>query len=413
MADQDRNAEILFEGLRSILFDGAPQAVDTDTLDPAFRDLGEGLNFLRDSVLEMKNYAAALSRGNLSVEPPSRENFLCQGLKSIHANLNHLSWQAKQVAKGDYSQNVSYMGEFSDAFNRMTKQLSDREKKLKEDAQAEKSHAETVESYNELLMELLHDSEEKVLVTAVAQPKILYPADGGMCSRELAEKCIYFHREAREGHRWEWEVRCSDGCDYRVITGAIQWQGERAYAHILRDVTRQREMERRLTEAACRDALTGIGNRFYFEEELRRLLNTPGPFCLCYCDLDHLKYINDNLGHQEGDWYIRRFTGIVESAIRRGDVFTRIGGDEFCLLLPGCTREAARRRVEKMQFIFQADTTRGYDKNFSCGIVEVPGDHRDTTAEEIIQQADSIMYAQKARHKEEYYDRLEWRCSDR
>lgn len=413
MAGTDRNAEILFEALRSILFDEKPQALDPSVLDPAFQDLGEGLNFLRDAVLEMKGYALALSRGNLSVEPPARENFLCQGLKAIHANLNHLTWQAKQVAKGDYSQSVSYLGEFSDAFNRMTKQLSEREKKLKEDAQAEKNHAETVESYNELLIELLHDSEEKVLVTSVAQPRILYPTDGGLCGRELAEKCLYFHREAQEGHRWEWEVRCSDGSDYRIITGAIQWQGERAYAHILRDVTRQREMERKLTEEAHRDALTGIGNRFYFEEELRRLLNTPGPFCLCYCDLDHLKYVNDHLGHQEGDWYIRRFTGIVESTIRRGDVFARIGGDEFCLLLPGCTREAARRKVEKMQYIFQSDTTRGYTKNFSCGIVEVPGDHRDTTMEDILKQADSIMYAQKARHKEEYYDRLEWRCSDR
>ena len=71
----------------------------------------------------MKEYSAAISVGNLSVEAPPRENFLCKNLKNIHANLNHLSWQAKQVAKGDYSQSVSYLGEFSEAFNTLTKQL--------------------------------------------------------------------------------------------------------------------------------------------------------------------------------------------------------------------------------------------------------------------------------------------------
>ena len=403
----EANAALLFEELRSILFDKDPKTLDTDKLDPAFRDLGEGLNFLRDSVEEMKRYAADLSRGNLSVEPPPRENFLCQGLKSIHANLNHLTWQAKQVAKGDYSQSVSYLGEFSEAFNRMTEQLYDREQKLKEDARAQKNHARTVESYNELLMELIHDSEEKILVTSVHDPRILYPAEGGQCSRELAEKCLYFHREPEEGYRWQWEVACSDGSDYRVLTGAIQWQGERAYAHILRDVTRQRQTERRLIEEAHQDALTGIGNRLFFQEELRRLLDTPGPFCLCYCDLDHLKHVNDTFGHQEGDWYIRRFTGIVQSEIRRGDIFARIGGDEFALLLPGCAREAAARKVGRMQHMFASDTTRGYPKSFSCGVIDVPGDHRDLTVEELMTQADGMMYAQKSEHKRAYIRQLE------
>ncbi len=58
--------------------------------------------------------------------------------KNIHANLNHLTWQAKQVAKGDYSQTVSYLGEFSEAFNTMTQQLKERELKLKQEAEREK-----------------------------------------------------------------------------------------------------------------------------------------------------------------------------------------------------------------------------------------------------------------------------------
>ena len=86
------------------------------------------MQYLETAVKEMKQCSAALSKGDLSSFKPARENFLCENLKNIHANLNHLTWQAKQVAKGDYSQTVSYLGEFSEAFNTMTEQLREREK---------------------------------------------------------------------------------------------------------------------------------------------------------------------------------------------------------------------------------------------------------------------------------------------
>ena len=114
---EDKNSELLFEYLRSILYDKKIQPLDVEQLDEPFRKLGRGLQYFAKTFTETKQYAAALSRGNLSVQPPPRENFLCENLKNIHANLNHLTWQAKQVAKGDYSQTVSYLGEFSEALN--------------------------------------------------------------------------------------------------------------------------------------------------------------------------------------------------------------------------------------------------------------------------------------------------------
>ena len=406
MDEVHRNTRLLFEALRNILFEDTPEAMDVTSLDPEFRDLGEGLEFLRRSVLEMKDYSLALAKGNLSVEPPPRENFLCQGLKGVHAGLNHLTWQAKQVAKGDYTQSVSYLGEFSEAFNAMTRQLSDREEKLREDAREQKEHIRTLEGYNQLLMELIHDSEETILVTSMENAQILYPEGKCLVRPELAQKCLEFRGTGEDRVRWEWDTTCSGGNDYRVITGVISWQGQKAYAHILRDVTRQRQTERRLTEEAHQDTLTGIGNRLYFEEELQKLLSRPLPFTFCFCDLDHLKYVNDRFGHQEGDWYIRQFTKTVESGIRRGDIFARIGGDEFCLLLPGCAMTVAKRKIEAMQVAFAADTTRGYPKSFSCGILEVPGDHRDLTMKEIMARADQVMYAQKEAHKTTYLGQL-------
>ena len=139
---EDRNSELLFEYLRSILYDSKIKTLDVKELDEPFQKLGLGLQYLERAVTEMKGYSAALSKGNLSVEVPARDNLLCENLKNIHANLNHLTWQAKQVAKGDYSQTVSYLGEFSEAFNTMTKQLEEREHRLKQEAAKEKASQE-------------------------------------------------------------------------------------------------------------------------------------------------------------------------------------------------------------------------------------------------------------------------------
>lgn len=181
------NCEQLFEYLRSILYDDKVNALQIDDLEPAFEKLGKGMQYLEQAVREMKEYSAAISVGNLSVEAPPRENFLCKNLKNIHANLNHLSWQAKQVAKGDYSQSVSYLGEFSEAFNTMTKQLKEREQYLKQEAEREKTHANMVESYNQLLIQLIERSKEDILVLSKDRQEHCIAA-GRVCQIQNTEK---------------------------------------------------------------------------------------------------------------------------------------------------------------------------------------------------------------------------------
>lgn len=89
---EDKNCDLLFEYLRSILYDSQIQTLDVAKLDEPYQKLGLGLQFLERAVREMKTYSEALSRGNLSVKTPPRDNFLCENLKNIHANLNHLTW---------------------------------------------------------------------------------------------------------------------------------------------------------------------------------------------------------------------------------------------------------------------------------------------------------------------------------
>lgn len=407
---EEKNCQILFEYLRSILYEPDPPELDVSTLDEPFRKLGKGLQYLNHAVQEMKTCSAALSRGNLSEFTPSRDNFLCENLKNIHANLNHLTWQAKQVAKGDYSQTVSYLGEFSDAFNTMTAQLREREAVLRQEAQMEKDHAEMVEKYNSLLLTLIKRSNEDILVTSIENPRILYSStnnieriqDYELYQIFLAKQRTHALRAAEPDapHDWTWEAEDSHHHFFRITTAIMEWQGEKAYAHFIQEVTQEKLEQGKLEQEAHYDTLTQVGNRYYFRQQVDALLQTGDELALCYCDLDHLKYVNDTFGHSEGDWYLCHFVATARRLTREKDIIARLGGDEFCLVLRGCPPGLASRKMREIldEFSRRDDSAHDYEKSFSCGIVELPQDHAPVELDDLLRQADKAMYVQKKLH---------------
>ena len=417
---EDKNCELLFQYLKSILFDPVVKPLDISALDVQYQKLGQGLQYLDNAVQEMKEYSAELSTGILSGFVPPRDNFLCSNLKNIHANLNHLTWQAKQVAKGDYSQTVSYLGEFSEAFNTMTRQLQEREDSLKREAEMQKKHASMMESYSQLLMELISRSKEDILVLSAEDQSVLYSnqKDANLMQNEKApnyeihklcldQTKLHIGQDNLSGdsYEWSWEAEDSFHRFYKVTSGRMKWQGENAYTHIIHEITDEKKREELLEAEAHQDTLTKIGNRYFFQEKAEEALASDENLIFCYCDLDHLKYINDKYGHLEGDWYLTLFAKTVKSHIRREDIFARVGGDEFCIILRRCPKEMAELKMRQIFTAFQNDTSRSYEKSFSCGIVEIPKDHPKMQVEDIIQKADTMMYEQKRIHHEEYSDK--------
>ncbi|MGC8602625.1 MAG: HAMP domain-containing protein [Desulfomonilaceae bacterium] len=126
-----------------------------DLLNPPAPNVSEEVARLVDATNNIiKEYANArsflmsLSEGSLDVDPPPR-NFLISPFKQLHSNLRHLTWQTQQVSKGDLSQQVDFLGDFSLAFNSMIDSL--KEKRRIEEA-LRKSH-EDLKSANTLIME--------------------------------------------------------------------------------------------------------------------------------------------------------------------------------------------------------------------------------------------------------------------
>jgi diguanylate cyclase (GGDEF)-like protein len=159
-------------------------------------------------------------------------------------------------------------------------------------------------------------------------------------------------------------------------------------------------LARLLAHQAHHYPLTGITNRRGFERYLRKQLHQfegEHEGHLCLLDLDHFKQVNDNGGHAAGDALLKELTHKISNIIRRDDMFARMGGDEFALILSGCPLKSAQRitmaikeAVYNNHFEWQGEH---YPVGISIGMVALGnGEH---TAAEIISMADDSCYSAK------------------
>ncbi|MDR3152707.1 MAG: response regulator [Deltaproteobacteria bacterium] len=121
---------VLFEYLRDVIYNPLQAKLDPNSLSGPERNLGLGIMFLAECIGELRAFANALARGDLGAPMPSAGNEIAAPLKTLYSSMKHLTWQAQQIAAGDYSQHVDFMGEFSDSFNAMIRQLDQRNHEL-------------------------------------------------------------------------------------------------------------------------------------------------------------------------------------------------------------------------------------------------------------------------------------------
>lgn len=233
----------------------------------------------------------------------------------------------------------------------------------------------------------------------------IYPDDLEYAERSLAEVLVKGAVEDRE---------------YRIIAadGQVRWLSDKCFINqqtdpgrpviivgIAEDITEKKQMESELQRLATTDVLTQSSNRRHFfdcanrEFELARQQGTPLAFLLL--DIDDFKLINDTYGHQEGDNVLQRIAESGRGALRRGDVFGRIGGEEFAAVFPGCAPDMAMQVAERLQREIQRLSFNHEGQAFgitvSQGLTSLTAE--DENIDALFARADAGMYEAKRQGK--------------
>ncbi|PTR18809.1 sensor domain-containing diguanylate cyclase [Pseudomonas sp. GV085] len=208
--------------------------------------------------------------------------------------------------------------------------------------------------------------------------------------------------------------------EYRIIAadGQVRWLSDKCYVNrqaepgqpviivgIAEDITDKKRMESELHRLATTDALTQSSNRRHFFECAHRAFaharQRGEPLSFLMLDIDDFKIINDTYGHQEGDNVLQRIADSGRAALRRGDLFGRIGGEEFAAVFPGCTPQMAlqvaerlQQQIQRLRFTHEGQT---FGITVSQGLTSLTA--ADENVENLFSRADAAMYQAKREGK--------------
>lgn len=188
----------------------------------------------------------------------------------------------------------------------------------------------------------------------------------------------------------------------------LEQQGEMKLLMIIEDITKQKKLEEELQELSLKDELTGLYNRRGFftlgEQQLKIAERMKKDALLIFSDLDRLKWINDNLGHEEGDRALVAAADILKETFRESDIIARIGGDEFVVLAIESLEDASQFvnfRLQENIKRYNAGIRLDYELSISTGVTRYNHD-KPVSLDTLIALADKLMYEDKRRKKNGY-----------
>ncbi len=175
------------------------------------------------------------------------------------------------------------------------------------------------------------------------------------------------------------------------------------------DISDRKQIEEQMLNLATHDHLTGLNNRRKFQTELKREFATAqrnGQIVgLMYIDLDRFKAVNDSCGHHAGDKLLLQVAQQLQLVIRETDILSRIGGDEFTLIMPNTNISGIINVAEKINHAINAIEFSSHDKTFrigaSIGIALYPDHGKDV--QQLLANADTAMYYAKHHFPGKYH----------
>jgi len=256
--------------------------------------------------------------------------------------------------------NVEEINRLVDAYNGMRAQVDNRQQRLQSilDNAAESiitiDDAGCVESFNKAASRLFQYEADEVIGREFT---LLFAEDesheSGTDPATLVSTCM---EDVHDSAEREMIGRRKDGSEFYLVLkfSEMQIAGRPLYTAIVEDISERRAVLEHLRHLAEHDSLTGLYNRQYFNEEMGRIFDLARRRqdfrCACvYIDLDNFKYVNDTLGHLEGDRLLVGIAQALRTKTRKTDVLARLGGDEFALILHDVDKEQATAAAENFR----------------------------------------------------------------
>jgi diguanylate cyclase (GGDEF)-like protein len=174
------------------------------------------------------------------------------------------------------------------------------------------------------------------------------------------------------------------------------------------DITEQKRVREQLAQLANYDMLTGLANRRLFQDHLRRALartrRRGGTGALLYIDLDGFKEVNDTLGHGFGDNLLAEAGKRIQACVRESDLVSRMGGDEFTLILEELPDDSSAETVaEKVLLALSLPFFRdGKEATISASIGIAYFDDKRQDGDDLLRKADRAMYQAKSEGRRTY-----------
>lgn len=232
---------------------------------------------------------------------------------------------------------------------------------------------------------------------------MLYPTSGGIQKLKEAFDAI------KESGSWKGEImaKFASGLGYpqRLSLAAIKdFSGHITHAvAVFSNISKEKEDEERIVYLASHDPLTGLPNRAAFsrdlEDSLIRAKAANKKMALMFIDLDHFKKVNDTLGHAAGDALLIEVAERLRHTLRKGDLISRLGGDEFTVILecingPSDAEMIANKILSSLSAPYVAVGGAGIAVTPSIGICMYPDDGEDSTS--LLKSSDMAMYKAKS-----------------
>ncbi len=186
--------------------------------------------------------------------------------------------------------------------------------------------------------------------------------------------------------------KCIDNT-YRYIEWCSQPYGNLIYA-AARDITERKRAEEEIIYLSYHDKLTGLYNRRFYEEELKRLdIERNLPITLVMGDVNGLKLINDSFGHVMGDDLLKKIAEVIKKGCRADDIIARLGGDEFVIILPKTDVFEAEKIIKRIKNLALTEKAGTFDISVSFGYSTK--NNKEEEIQKILKIAEDHMYSHK------------------